>query len=83
MYKRIKPKKNPKSMKKNLNSHLHPDLLKNPRVNIQATTKENSKRGLPEGTTPFPVIDRVGPYEIKDPINWKNYYWCSCGLSKN
>ncbi len=34
--------------------------------------------------TPFPVSPKVGPFIVDKPIfGAKNYYWCSCGMSKN
>lgn len=31
---------------------------------------------------PFPVPARIAPFVIDDPKLWKNYYWCSCGMSR-
>jgi CDGSH-type Zn-finger protein len=54
-------------------------------VSIQKYGKKEFKRGLQpvDGEHPFPVTPRIAPYEVKDPIfGAKNYYWCSCGMSK-
>ena len=60
-------------------------LRNNPRVSIAKYESRKDKRGLQadEGETPFPVSPRIGPYEV-DNVNFgaKNYYWCSCGMSK-
>jgi hypothetical protein len=64
--------------------HLHPDLLNNTRISIQKFEARAYKRGLLESEEPFPISPRVGPYEVEKPIfGTKNYYWCSCGMSKN
>jgi len=66
-------------------THLHEALRTNERVSIQKYQGREFKRGLQEedGEVPFPVSARVGPYEVKDPIfGSKNYFWCSCGMSK-
>lgn len=68
----------------NLERHLHPDLVNNPQVSIAKFATNTFKRGLDEGEIPFPVSPKIGPYEVEKPIlGAKNYYWCSCGMSKN
>ena len=65
---------------------LHPDLRSHDRVHIQKFTREKFRRGLQKefGEIPYPVSPKIGPYEINDPLyGSKNYYWCSCGMSKN
>ena len=67
----------------NLESFLHPDLVSHQRVTIQKYQNKTFKRGLGEDDTPFPVIEQLGPYIVKNPIiAAKNYYWCSCGMSQ-
>ena len=41
------------------------------------------KRGLTKDEAPFPIVAKVGPYIVEDPVPVKNYYWCSCGMSKS
>ena len=70
----------------NLERHLSEELNSLPNVKIQKFSKQVFKRGLQpqDGEHPFPATPRIGPYEIKDPIfGAKNYFWCSCGMSKN
>ena len=60
--------------------------MNNDRVSIHKFRRDNFKRGLQEeeGEFPFPVQAKLGPYEVKDVVlGTKNYYWCSCGMSKN
>ena len=60
-------------------------LRDNPRVSIVKYQAKDFKRGLQEeeGEKPFPVSPRIGHYEVKDVMfGAKNYYWCSCGMSK-
>lgn len=67
----------------NLEQHLHPDLLKFSNVTIEKYENKNFKRGLNPDEKPFPVSSKVGPYIIDKPMfGAKNYYWCSCGMSK-
>lgn len=64
---------------------MHPDLVSNERVSIVKYEGRNLKRGLQadEGEHPFPVLQRIGPYIIDKPLyGAKNYFWCSCGMSK-
>ena len=64
---------------------LHPDLAANSRVTINKYQGSNYKRGLLRnlGEQPFPVQPKIGPYEVNDvQFGSKNYYWCSCGMSK-
>lgn len=66
----------------NLEEHLHPSLVNNPRVSIEKFEARNFKRGLEEGEKPFPVSPKIGPYLVEKPIfGAKNYYYCSCGMS--
>ncbi|CDW81647.1 zinc finger cdgsh-type domain protein [Stylonychia lemnae] len=68
----------------NLHLYLHPDLQNNSRVSIAKFESRAFKRGLDEGEAPFPVSPRIGPYEVEKPIfGTKNYYWCSCGMSRS
>lgn len=65
---------------------LHPDLRSHDRVSIKKFESQKFKRGLQieHGETPYPVSPKIGPYEIANPIfGAKNYYWCTCGMSKN
>lgn len=65
---------------------LNEDLRSMPNVTIQKFQNREFKRGLqPQlGEHPFPVSPRIGPYTIKDPLfGAKNYFWCSCGMSKS
>ena len=79
-YKRVR--ETLKEKNSNLDRHIHPDLLNNPRVTIEKFESKNFKRGLDEDEVPFPVSPRIGPYKIDKPLlGAKNYYWCSCGLS--
>ena len=67
----------------NLEVHLHPDLLNNERVSIQKYENRSFKRGLDSNDAPFPVSPKIGPYVVNKPLfGAKNYYYCSCGLSK-
>ena len=69
----------------NLERFLHPDLVANDRVSIKKFKRDNFKRGLLRhlGEQPFPVQAKIGPYEVPDAVfGAKNYYWCSCGLSR-
>eukprot|EP00340_Litonotus_pictus_P008191 CAMPEP_0170515620 /NCGR_PEP_ID=MMETSP0209-20121228/2034_1 /TAXON_ID=665100 ORGANISM="Litonotus pictus, Strain P1" /NCGR_SAMPLE_ID=MMETSP0209 /ASSEMBLY_ACC=CAM_ASM_000301 /LENGTH=297 /DNA_ID=CAMNT_0010800189 /DNA_START=1 /DNA_END=894 /DNA_ORIENTATION=+ len=45
---------------------------------------ENKKSGDVYSPQYTPVSPRLGPFpvEVKDPIEEKNYHWCSCGMSK-
>jgi hypothetical protein len=62
---------------------LHPDLQDHARVSITKYSSKEFKRGLGEDEKPFPVSPKVGPYEVKDVMfGAKNYFWCSCGMSK-
>jgi len=87
LYGRFKPiRKSVRERNQNLNQLLHEDLRSLPNVTISKYEGKNFKRGLQpdQGEHPFPVSPRIGPYEIKDPIfGAKNYYWCSCGMSKS
>ena len=69
--------------KKHTMSFLHPDLQKHERVSLKKFNRKTFKRGMDEGDEPFPVSPKIGPYKIDKPIfGGKNYYWCSCGMSK-
>ena len=60
--------------------------MSNDRVTIHKFRRDNFKRGLQEeeGEFPYPVQAKLAPYEVKDVVlGTKNYYWCSCGMSKN
>ena len=62
---------------------MHPDLLTNERVKIKLFETREFKRGLDPEEKPFPVSPQVGPYLIEKPVfGAKNYYWCSCGMSR-
>ncbi len=52
MYKR--QRKTIKERNTQLNEHLHPDLLANPRVSIEKFENRKFKRGLGADETPFP-----------------------------
>lgn len=83
IYKR--QKKTVKERNTNLEDHLSADLQAMPNVSIQKFDRRNPKRGLQreDGEHPFPVVPKIGPYEVKDPIfGAKNYFWCTCGMSK-
>lgn len=68
----------------NLEQHLHPELLATGRVTIEKFENKNFKRGLAEGEQPFPISPKIGPYLVEKPVfGAKNYYYCSCGLSKD
>ncbi len=70
----------------NLHLLLGEDLRSLPNVTIQKFQNREFKRGLqPEmGEHPFPVTPRIGPYSIAEPVfGAKNYFWCSCGMSKS
>ena len=63
---------------------MHPDLLNNERVKIKVFETREFKRGLDPEEKPFPVSPQVGPYLIEKPVfGAKNYYWCSCGMSRD
>lgn len=65
-------------------SFLHPDLLENDRITMNRFNRKTFQRGLHETEEPFPVSPQIGPYNIEKPLfGSKNYYWCSCGMSKN
>ena len=86
MYNLYQPvRKTIKERNMNLEDHLHSSLQDNPRVSIKKFKRDNFKRDLQEeeGEFPFPVQAKLGPYEINKVIfGTKNYYWCSCGMSK-
>ena len=85
MYQRVQRRR---PTKKELNSHdrlatfLHPALLANERVTIQKFSAREFKRGLAEDEEPFPISPTVGPMVVDKPVLGKNYFWCSCGMSK-
>ena len=63
---------------------MHEDLRNHDRVTVERYQSKNFKRGLQEGEEAFPVIAKIGPYIVKNPVfGAKNYHWCSCGMSKN
>ena len=68
----------------NFTEHLHPALAANPRVSIEKYQNRNFKRGLQEGEHPFPIQSKVGPYLVEKPVfGAKNYFYCTCGMSKS
>ena len=72
-----------KERNSNLEEHLSPELAANERVSIQKFENNFFKRGLDQDEKPFPISPKVGPYLVEKPIfGAKNYYWCSCGMSK-
>ena len=84
MFGRINIKKYAKQRDKELDSLINPDLLALDNVTFQKFKGTQFKRGFTSKERPFPCSPKVGAYEIKNPIvGVKNYYWCSCGLSKN
>merc|ERR1711990_326185 len=87
LFKKMKPaRQSVKERNSRIEDLMHPDLVANERVSIQKYEgRNNYKRGLQEdaGEHPFPVVSRVGPFIINDPLyGAKNYFWCSCGMSK-
>ncbi len=70
----------------NLEVHLAESLKALPNVTIAKYESNKFKRGLvaEDGEQPFPISPRIAPYEINEPLfGAKNYYWCSCGMSKS
>lgn len=69
-------RKNAKQRDKELHTLVHPDLLALKNVTFEKATRENFRKGLGPEEAPFPVTARIGPYEVKDPLEGvKNYYW--------
>ena len=73
-----------RNSQENILNFLHEDLRTHERVSIEKFQNNNFKRGLQEGEEAFPVISKIGPYVVKNPVfGAKNYHWCSCGMSKS
>jgi len=84
MFRDITLKQNAKSRDKNLEVLLNPELLKLDNVSFKKYDKRSFERGMKAEEQPFPVTPRIDPYIIEDPIlSVKNYFWCSCGMSRN
>ena len=86
LYSRYKPiRKTVKERNMNVHENLSEALRENPRVSIAKFSRADFKRGLQveEGEHPFPVLAKLGPYKVDNVLyGAKNYYWCSCGMSK-
>lgn len=62
----------------------HPDLVNHPQVKIEKYENNKFHRGLYQTDVPFPVSPVVGPIVVEKPVfGAKNYYWCSCGMSRD
>ena len=72
-----------KERKRDLKQHLHQGLIDNPRVSINNYHPGTKVRGLKEHEAPFPVVARVGPYTLNELPHMRNFYWCSCGMSRS
>jgi 23S rRNA A2030 N6-methylase RlmJ len=84
IFRDITIKENARQRDKHLTDLIHPDLLKLSNVTFDKFKKSQFKRGLNSKEAPFPISPRLAPYIVKDPIfEVKNYYWCSCGMSRN
>jgi len=55
-----------RQMDSNIESHVHPSLLANERVQIQKYQNNEFKRGLQEDEQPFPVMAKLGPYVVSN-----------------
>ncbi len=75
----IPPKRSGKQMLKEGNELINEELLDSPNVTYEATSKNKSKI-TPQ--VPEPIQPSTHSVEVKNIKLGKNYYWCSCGLSK-
>jgi hypothetical protein len=76
----IPPKKSGKQMLKEGHKLINEELLDLPNVTYEVMPKNSAAK--PVSQTPEPVQPSVHSVEIKNIKLGKNYYWCSCGLSK-
>lgn len=83
IFENLELKKLAKNRDKDISQLVNPELLNLENVTLEKYNKLTFKRGLDSDEKPFPQQPRIGPYEIKEPIQGaKNYFWCSCGMSR-
>lgn len=76
MYTRVpKTRMTAKERNQNLDAFIHPDLVGHDQVTIERFESKNMKRGLQEDETPFPVVEKVGPYVVSIVKSFSN---CFC-----
>ena len=57
-----------------MDDFLHPDLVGRDQVTIERFESNKMKRGLQEDETPFPVIEKAGPYLVSIVKSVANYF---------